>query len=125
MRDSSFEGETVDLGPFLHRMRDLGAEVDTITEPNLAEQFKEKAVKTVVIDQVAGGYEVQVTLNWRASGTPLRVTTQRTKQPKTWSNLERLAQHLRNYPNLPPLIVKMLPKEEKNGGDNKRSRQHE
>lgn len=87
-------------------------EVKTITEKELIENFENEAVKSLVIDQVKSGYVLHVTLTWRKDG-PLLLVKYRSNEARLWKNLDRLAKYLQELPNVPPLVVRMLPPSEK------------
>lgn len=81
--------------------------MDMITEPTLAEFIKNGAIDGIVVKETkGGGFQVLVTLSWDTS-KQLVLITQRTKEPKTWSSLNRLVQHLGRYPNLPTIKLEV------------------
>lgn len=83
-----------------------GDEVDTITELTLAEFIANGAVAGITIKETTEGFQVLVTVLWDES-KELMLITQRTKQPKLWSSLNRLVQHLGRYPNLPTVKLEV------------------
>lgn len=84
----------------------FGGKVDMITEPTFAEFIKNGAIDGIIVKETKGGFQVLVTLLWDTS-KQLVLITQRTKEPKTWSSLNRLVQHLSRYPNLPTIKLEV------------------
>lgn len=84
------------------------AGVKTIVEKELTENFENAAVKSLVIDETSQGYVVHVTLTWRKDG-PLLLVKYRSPEARTWANLNTLANYLKELPNVPPLVVRLLP----------------
>lgn len=100
-----------------HPSRAEESELNAITEPDLSINFENATVKTIVVEEVDSAYEVHVTLTWRRDG-PLKLVTQRTNTPKRWVSLDRLVKNLRQFPNVPPLIVRLQSQEPSHdGGD--------
>jgi hypothetical protein len=91
-------------------------EVKTIVEKELIENFENAAVKSLVIDETSQGYVVHVTLTWRKDG-PLLLVKYRSLEARAWQNLNTLANYLKELPNVPPLVVRLLPPPEKKKHD--------
>lgn len=94
----------------LSAIRSRDSELNYITESELATQFENAAVKSVVIEETASGFELHVTLTWRKDG-PLRLMKKRLSGPRVWASMDALIRKLREFPNLPPLILRLLSSE--------------
>ena len=82
--------------------RDLGDRgVETVTESALAEFIANGAVESITIRETPDGYETLVAMIW-APEKQARIVTQKTRETKYWSSLDRLVQHLSRLG--PPLI---------------------
>lgn len=83
-----------------------GDELDTLTEPTLIEWLENGAVAGITLKETTKGFRVLVTVLWDESKTFVLIT-QRTKQPKEWSSLNRLVQHMSRFPSLPQLKLEV------------------
>jgi len=114
--DSNHEAESrntyVDSAPLTRLSAKEGAtDVKTITESALADNFASGAVRSVVIDETPEGFEVHVTLTWRSDG-PFRLVTYRGEKTRLWASFDRLIKFLKGFENVPPLVVRLLPREQ-------------
>jgi len=83
-----------------------GDEVDTITEPTLAEFIENGAISGITLKETPDGFQVWVSVHWDKKKEFILIT-QRTKQPKLWSSLSRLVESLSRYPNLPTIKLEV------------------
>lgn len=82
----------------------------TLTEKQLAENFENHAIRSIVVDEVPGGYELHVTLTWRKDG-PFRLVKWRGTDSRLWKSLDGLVKFLKAFDGVPPLVLRLLPKE--------------
>lgn len=86
----------------------------TIIETALADNFASGAVRSVVVDETPEGFELHVTLTWRDDG-PFRLVTYRGAKTRHWASADRLFKYLKGYENVPPLVVRLLSREQTKG----------
>lgn len=80
--------------------------MDAITERTLVEFIENGAVESITIREASEGFEVLVSFQWD-SQKQARVVTARNREPKIWSSLTRLVQHLSHFENLPPIKLEV------------------
>jgi len=117
--DSNHEADTsntnVDSAPLIRPSAAEGVpDVKTIIESALADNFASGAVRSVVIDETPEGFELHVTLTWRDDG-PFRLVTYRGAKTRHWASADRLFKYLKGYENVPPLVVRLLSREQTKG----------
>lgn len=83
-----------------------GDALDTLTEPTLIEWLENGAVAGITLKETTKGFRVLVTVLWDENKQFVLIT-QRTKQPKEWSSLNRLVQHMSRFPSLPQLKLEV------------------
>lgn len=113
--DSNAEAEhpklNVDSAPLTSLSAPNGAaDVKTIIEASLTENFASGTVRSVVIDETPAGYELHVALTWRTDG-PFRLVTYRGEKTRVWQSVDRLIKYLKGFENVPPLVIRLLPRE--------------
>jgi hypothetical protein len=90
-------------------------DLNTIIESSLTVYFELGAVKSIVVDETHAGFEVHVTLTSRAAEGPFKLTTYRGERPRVWVSADRLIKYLKAFENVPPLVIRLLPREKKHG----------
>lgn len=81
--------------------------MNTISESELADFVKNKAVKKLhIVQNDADKYEIVITLTWKEGDWNL-VTTR--GKPREWASLDRLARHIREKYDgtLPPISLSL------------------
>lgn len=75
---------------------------ETITEPELIDNFGNQSVKKMMLVQGEDGkFSIRVQLSWK--GGDLLLKTQR-KTPRVWSSLDRLVKHINSKYGKVPII---------------------